>query len=117
VPEKPGECPAWVELSDGEVERLASMPLAALEVRRSNRCELEDGHTGRHACLGQGSIESETATTWWIWWTDAGDHDIGPADTCPALRDGEHPDANGCFLPLRHPGHHSFWYSPERPWT
>jgi hypothetical protein len=107
-----GGCAAWVELSDGEVARLESMPFAAFEVDHHNRCELERGHCGRHVCTGQGSMERETASTWWIWWTDAGDHEIGPADTCPVLRDGEHPDAAGCFLPFRHPGRHSFWYDP-----
>jgi hypothetical protein len=109
------ECAAWVKLSDGEVAHLMSMPFAVFEVEYCNRCELENGHTGRHVCTGQGSMESETAATWWIWWTDAGDHEIRAADTCPVLRDGEHPDADGCWLPFGHPGRHSFWYS-QRIW-
>src|SRR5579859_538360 len=90
------------------------MPFAAFEVDHHNCCELERGHCGWHVCTGQGSMERETASTWWIWWTDAGDHEIGPADTCPVLRDGEHPDAAGCFLPFRHPGRHSFCTTQAR---
>jgi hypothetical protein len=94
------------------VTRLASLPLAVFEPEHRCRCELELGHDGPHVCRGQGSLEGEKATTWWIWWTDAGNRDIRPADTCPVLRDDQSPDIPGCLLPLRHVGAHMFRAGP-----
>ena len=51
-------------------------------------------------------MEGEKATTWWIWWTDAGKHDIRPAGTCPVLSDDQHPDLPGVPPPFGHAGRH-----------
>jgi hypothetical protein len=105
-------CLARTELSDDDVIRLTSVPFAALDPDRHRECELEFGHDGPHVCLGQSSMEGGKATTWWIWWTDAGKHDIRPAETCPVLGDDQHPDLPGCVLPLRHTGWHMFRAGP-----
>jgi hypothetical protein len=91
---------------------LASMPFAVFEPGHHRGCELELGHDGPHVCMGQDSMEGEKATTWWIWWTDAGNHDIHRADTCPVLRDDQNPDVPGCLLPLGHAGRHMFRAAP-----
>ena len=91
---------------------LASLPLAVFQPEHHCECELELGHSGSHVRLGQDSMEGEKATTWWIWWTDTGNHDIRPADSCPVLGDDQHPDVPGCLLPLGHAGWHMFRTGP-----
>ena len=107
-------CLSWVRLPDADVMWLTSLPGAAHEVPQRVWCELEVGHADRHAGLGQDSFDGRESTTWWIWWPDGGDHEIGAAVPCPAWQ----PDADSlefdedarepCLLPANHSGRHSF---------
>lgn len=97
------DCPGSVELTDDEMAQLDSVPHPAHEVVRRNWCELEPGHSGWHAGVGQDDDDGHAVITWWIWWTDSGDRKIV---TC-APRPGQL-DEDTCLLPAGHAGQHSF---------
>ena len=107
-----GRVEQW-ESSHGRIPRGAWLLLRTGWSSRSDSARyINLGHDGPHVCMGQGSMEGEMATTWWIWWTGAGKHDIRPADTCPVLSDDQHPDVPGCLLPFGHAGRHMFRAGP-----
>lgn len=91
-------CPARVTLDAAQLAFFNGLPTEAPSVQSELGCELERGHEGSHAALGQ---QVET-TMWWIQWTLSAS-EINPYTWCPAPR-GEKED---CTLFDGHPGRHT----------
>jgi hypothetical protein len=85
-------CPTRVELNDVQVRRLDSRPHGTNVAERHYDCDLENGHEGPHASLGQPSNDAE----WWIYWTLSAS-EIREVAACPAIR----PVARGACGGLR----------------
>jgi hypothetical protein len=116
-------CPSWIGLSDDDVTRLTSLPGAAHLVPQRVWCEMEVGHGGRHAGLGQDSFDGLVSTAWWIWWPERA-YEIAAGAPCPVIRQGQDEgqdagsagssedddDSESCLLPANHPGRHSFQF-------
>jgi hypothetical protein len=93
-------------LTKAERDLLDGVQDPAFELDRQLRCELEAGHVGEHAALGQ--TNGPTDESWWLCWAArAGSRRLVQLDPCPAER-----SAGGepwfCELPDQHPGGHSF---------
>ena len=91
-------CATKVDLDPAQVLWLLDRPTAAYALLDIPKCELEDGHDGTHAAMGQHCDDVE----WWIRW-DAAAPQIVPAQLCP-----EDDEDEVCLLFVGHPGHHSF---------
>lgn len=102
---RPDTCLGRIWLGRGQVTWLADRPCAAHQVPRQMCCELELGHDGPHAALGQQCEEGD----WWIRWTLAAS-EVVEAGHCPAQGDTRDAlgDTDVCLLFNRHPGRHSF---------
>ena len=107
-------CPARITLDAAQLAFFGGLPAEAPSVQSELSCELERGHEGSHAALGQ-QVES---TMWWIQWTLSAS-EINPYTWCPALQEPvdagrDDPD---CTLFVGHPGKHSsvkhFWQREE----
>jgi hypothetical protein len=103
-------CPARITLDAAQLAFFNGLPAEAPSVQSELGCELEQGHEGSHAALGQ---QVET-TMWWVQWTLSAS-EVNPYTWCPARqapaatpRDGKE-----CHLFDGHPGRHS---SAERFW-
>jgi hypothetical protein len=98
-------CPARVELGDMQVRWLDSRPRGTNVAEHHYDCDLENGHDGPHASLGQHGDKTE----WWIYWTLSAS-EIREVSACPAIQPER--DQNGeevlCLLFEGHPGRHSF---------
>jgi hypothetical protein len=98
-------CPARVTLDADQVAFLDKLPSAAPSLQSELGCELEHGHVGSHAALGQRVDD----TMWWVQWTLTAS-EIKPFTWCSAkdettaLKDR---DGNPCVLFDGHPGRHS----------
>ncbi|MEV4709252.1 hypothetical protein [Actinoplanes sp. NPDC049316] len=101
--EKPVICPARITLDAAQIAFFGSLPAEAPSLQSELRCELEQGHEGSHAALGQQVGE----TMWWIQWTLSAS-EINPYTWCPA-REPAVPsrDDGDCTLFVGHPGRHS----------
>ncbi|MEU4241041.1 hypothetical protein [Actinoplanes sp. NPDC026619] len=97
-------CPAAIDLDARQLEFLACLPMPAHGLLERLDCELERGHSGFHAALGQHSFN----TQWWVQWSLAAS-EINPLALCTAERfpGDEEEDDNGCVLFDRHEGRHS----------
>ncbi|MGK5683856.1 hypothetical protein [Actinoplanes sp. URMC 104] len=96
-------CPARITLDAGQLAFFNELPTDAPSVQSELRCELELGHEGSHAALGQ-HVET---TTWWIQWTLSAS-EINPYTWCPASSTPHvaHRDDRDCALFDGHPGKH-----------
>jgi len=103
-------CPARITLDAAQLAFFAELPAEAPSVQSELGCELEQGHEGSHAALGQ----QVDATMWWIQWTLSAS-EINPYTWCPANQAPEVPrrDDKDCNLFDGHPGRHS---SAKRRW-
>src|SRR4051794_39064243 len=104
VEDLPRFCPAVVELDVRQLEFLAGLPMPAHGLLARLSCELELGHAGSHAALGQHSGDQQ----WWVQWGLAAS-EINPLAYCTAERipGDEAEDDNGCVLFHGHAGRHS----------
>jgi hypothetical protein len=83
-------CPARVTLDAAQLKFFDALPAEAPSVQSELGCELERGHEGSHAALGQ----QAGSTMWWIQWTLSAS-EINPYTWCP-----------DCTLFDGHPGGH-----------
>jgi hypothetical protein len=90
-------CPARITLDATQMAFFDGLPAEAPSVQSELGCELERGHEGSHAALGQ----QVDATMWWIQWTLSAS-EINPYTWCPERRDDR-----DCILFDGHPGDHS----------
>jgi hypothetical protein len=90
-------CPARITLDAAQMAFFDGLPAGAPSVQSELGCELERGHEGSHAALGQ----QVHATMWWIQWTLSAS-EINPYTWCP-----ERLDDRDCTLFDGHPGNHS----------
>lgn len=99
---------------------LTSLPGAAHMVPHRVWCEMEAGHGGRHAGLGQDSFDGLESTAWWVWWPESA-YEIAAGAPCPVTRQDQDngvagssqdddDDREPCLLPANHPGQHSFQF-------
>ncbi|MCM4078197.1 hypothetical protein [Paractinoplanes hotanensis] len=96
-------CPARITLDAAQLAFFDGLPAEAPSVQTELGCELELGHEGSHAALGQ-QVE---ATMWWIQWTLSAS-EINPYTWCPAKSTPHVEDRNDrdCTLFDGHPGQH-----------
>jgi hypothetical protein len=92
-------CPARITLDAAQLAFLDGLPAEAPSVQSELGCELECGHEGSHAALGQ----QVDATMWWVQWTLSAS-EINPYTWCPVRAEGE---GKECSLFDGHPGRHS----------
>jgi hypothetical protein len=104
-------CPARITLDAAQLAFFNGLPAEAPSVQSELGCELERGHEGSHAALGQ----QVGATMWWIQWTLSAS-EINPYTWCPAREApaAESRDDRDCALFVGHPGQHS---SGKRSWS
>jgi hypothetical protein len=106
--EKLADCPARLTLDAAQLSFLDGLPTAAPTVQSELGCELELGHDGSHAALGQ----QAGATMWWVQWTLSAS-EINPYTWCPVHQEPARRDDRDCTLFTGHPGPHSsgrrFW--------
>jgi hypothetical protein len=97
-------CPARITLDAAQLAFFNGLPAAAPSVQSELGCELERGHEGSHAALGQ----QVDATMWWVQWTLSAS-EINPYTWCPAHQAPDAPsrDDLDCTLYVGHPGSHS----------
>lgn len=102
--ETPVNCPARVTLDAAQLAFFDALPAEAPSVQSELGCELELGHEGSHAALGQ-QVDS---TTWWIQWTLSAS-EVNPYTWCPGRGTAPAVDRDelDCALFLGHPGEHS----------
>lgn len=103
-------CPARITLDATQLAFFRELPAEAPSVQSELGCELERGHEGSHAALGQ----QVDTTMWWIQWTLSAS-EINPYKWCPAhlVPDAEARDDKDCALYDGHPGNHS---AARRTW-
>jgi hypothetical protein len=103
-------CPARITLDAAQLAFFSGLPAAAPSVQSELGCELEQGHEGSHAALGQ-QVEE---TMWWIQWTLSAS-EINPYTWCPAHQApaASSRDDKDCVLFNGHAGKHS---SAKRHW-
>ncbi|WP_433728457.1 hypothetical protein ACQP2Y_14985 [Actinoplanes sp. CA-051413] len=108
--EDPVACPARITLDAAQLAFFGELPVPAPSVQSELGCELERGHSGSHAALGQ-QVEE---TMWWVQWTLSAS-EINPYTWCPERQDpaAQSRDDMDCTLFVGHPGGHS---SPKRGW-
>jgi hypothetical protein len=97
-------CPARVTLDAAQQAFFRGLPAGAPTVQSELGCELEQGHEGSHAALGQ-QVEE---TMWWIQWTLSAS-EINPYTWCPERQAAETQsrDDDDCTLFDGHTGKHS----------
>jgi hypothetical protein len=97
-------CPARITLDAAQLTFFSDLPAEAPSVQSELGCELERGHEGSHAALGQ-QVEE---TMWWIQWTLSAS-EINPYTWCPApqVPEVQSRDERDCTLFVGHPGRHS----------
>jgi hypothetical protein len=97
-------CPARITLDASQLAFLGGLPAEAPSVQSELGCELEQGHQGSHAALGQ----QVDTTMWWLQWTLSAS-EINPYTWCPAdqVADAQSRDDKDCGLFDGHPGRHS----------
>ena len=97
-------CPARITLDAAQLAFFDGLPMAAPSLQSELGCELERGHQGSHAALGQ-QVED---TMWWMQWTLSAS-EINPYTWCPAHRSpgAESRADKDCVLFDGHPGRHS----------
>jgi hypothetical protein len=97
-------CPARITLGASQLAFFNGLPMEAPSLQSELGCELEQGHEGSHAALGQ----QVGATMWWIQWTLSAS-EINPYTWCPAhqVPPAESRDDKDCSLFDGHPGNHS----------
>jgi hypothetical protein len=97
-------CPARITLDAAQSAFFNGLPTEAPSVQSELGCELERGHEGSHAALGQ----QTDATMWWIQWTLSAS-EINPYPWCPAHRppEAQGRDDKDCILFGGHAGKHS----------
>jgi hypothetical protein len=93
-------CPARITLDAAQLAFFDGLPAEAPSVQTELGCELELGHEGSHAALGQ-QVE---ATMWWIQWTLSAS-EINPYTWCPA-KSTPPVEQRECTLFDGHPGRH-----------
>jgi hypothetical protein len=114
-PEEPLNCPARVTLDATQSAYLDELCPTAPSLQAELGCELEGGHAGSHAALGQ-QVED---VMWWVHWTLTAS-EINKYTWCTAKRasDGENRDDDGCVLFHGHSGRHSsaktYWEQSEK---
>ncbi len=103
-------CPARITLDAAQLAFFNGLPAKAPSVQSELGCELERGHEGSHAALGQ----QVDATMWWVQWTLSAS-EINPYTWCPAhdVPDTGSRDDKDCTLFDGHPGKH---WSTKRSW-
>ena len=103
-------CPARITLDAAQVAFFNELPTEAPSLQSELGCELERGHEGSHAALGQ----QVDTTMWWVQWTLSAS-EINPYTWCPAHQapEVESRDDQDCLLFAGHPGGHS---APKRHW-
>lgn len=119
---RPQRCSEPISLSEREIRLLSEIPHGSTSIETELRCELEGGHRGPHAALGDfskpvgaGRLASGEAVCWWVRWEDpTGRRDVVPQATCPVeTRPGE-VSSEVCTLFAKHPGRHDFdWAVPD----
>jgi hypothetical protein len=92
-------CPARITLDAAQLAFFNGLPAEAPSVQSGLGCELERGHEGSHAALGQ----QVDTTMWWIQWTLSAS-EINPYTWCPAHAQSR--DGRDCTLFDGHPGKH-----------
>ena len=97
-------CPARITLDAAQLAFFGGLPAEAPSVQSELGCELERGHDGSHAALGQQVDE----TMWWVQWTLSAS-EVNPYTWCPARQE----PAADCTLFVGHPGQHA---SAKRAW-
>jgi hypothetical protein len=90
-------CPARITLDAAQLAFFNGLPAEAPSVQSELNCELELGHGGSHAALGQ----QVDTTMWWIQWTLSAS-EINPYTWCPVRRQDDE-----CALFDGHPGQHT----------
>lgn len=103
-------CPARITLDATQLAFFSGLPAAAPSLQSELGCELEQGHDGPHAALGQ----QVDTTMWWVQWTLSAS-EINPYTWCPARNTSDvQPRSNrDCELFAGHPGSHS---SAKKRW-
>ena len=107
-------CPARITLDAAQLAFFTGLPAEAPSVQSELGCELERGHEGSHAALGQ----QVDKTMWWIQWTLSAS-EINPYTWCPAhqVPGAQGRDDRDCTLFVGHPGRHSsaklYWQGEE----
>jgi hypothetical protein len=96
-------CPARITLDAKQAAFLDELATQAPSLQSELNCELERGHPGSHAALGQHADDC----MWWVHWTLSAS-EINPYKWCSAQHpDGKVEDDNACVLYDGHPGRHS----------
>ncbi len=96
-------CPARITLDAAQLAFFNGLPAEAPSVQSELGCELERGHEGSHAALGQ----QVDTTMWWIQWTLSAS-EINPYTWCPAHQAPAQSRSDlDCTLFDGHPGKHS----------
>jgi hypothetical protein len=97
-------CPARLTLDAAQLAFFNGLPTEAPSVQSELGCELERGHEGSHAALGQ----QVDTTMWWLQWTLSAS-EINPYTWCPArpADNTQSRDEGECNLFDGHPGNHS----------
>jgi len=105
-------CPARITLDAAQLAFFSGLPTAAPSLQSELGCELERGHEGSHAALGQ----QVDTTMWWVQWTLSAS-EINPYTWCPQRHAPDTPSRHDrdCTLFDGHPGSHSseknYWQS------
>ena len=96
-------CPARITLDAAQLSFFNGLPAEAPSVQSELGCELEQGHDGSHAALGQ-QVEN---TMWWIQWTLSAS-EVNPYSWCPThqVLDAHPRSETDCTLFDGHPGRH-----------
>src|SRR3982751_1500464 len=96
-------CPARLTLDAAQLAFFNGLPTEAPSVQSELGCELELGHEGSHAALGQ----QVDATMWWVQWTLSAS-EVNPYTWCPADQapDVVHRRDLDCALFDGHSGRH-----------
>jgi hypothetical protein len=107
-------CPARITLDAAQLAFFNGLPAEAPSVQSELGCELERGHEGSHAALGQ----QVDTTMWWVQWTLSAS-EVNPYTWCPTQQEPavESRTDKDCDLFVGHPGKHSaakrFWEDRE----
>ena len=100
----PLDCMALIHLGDREITWLSGMDDAAHEVLEGAYCELQCGHAGPHASLGQTAGEAN----WWVRWTlQAWEIVLLPPCDSKAGTPNELGEFDSCLLYDGHEGRHT----------
>jgi len=105
---KKGRCRAVAAVSPAELLRLTPVSEYVYSEEGRVSCELVAGHAGTHVALVASAHGGDQ--WWWLRW-DGQPGEVIQIDLCDAeLQRGRYVD--DCFLPVGHPGAHSFDLPP-----